>query len=100
MNATGKPEPWPIANALGCLRETRDREKGDDERSLAVQLSMEYAIEVVKGINSLREPQPPDPAEMARKAVRAFAGDIADALDNLASRMRDIADGYIPEDTP
>lgn len=92
-----EPEKWPIRNALACLRETRDREKGDDERSRAVQLSMEYAIEVVKGINSLREPQPPDPAEEARRAVRTFCGELGDAFENFGRAMHDIADGHIPE---
>jgi hypothetical protein len=90
-------EPWPIANAVACLKEVRDREAGDDERAEAVRLSMEYAIEVVKGINSMREPQPPDPAEEARRAVRQFCGDLAMAFENLARGFEMIANGEIPD---
>ena len=92
-----EPEPWPIANAIGCLKEVRDRKSGDEERDRTVELAMEYAIEVVRSINRLREPQPPDPAEEARRAVRAFCGELGDAFDNLGRAMRDIADGCIPE---
>ena len=91
------PEPWPIANAIGCLKEVRDRKSGDEERDRTVELAMEYAIEVVRSINKLREPQPPDPAEEARRAVRTFCGELGDAFDNLGRAMRDIADGCIPE---
>lgn len=90
-------EPWPIANAIACLKEVRDREAGDDERAETVRLSMEYAIEVVKGINSKREPQPPDPAEEARRAVRRFCGDLALAFEGLARGFESIADGEIPD---
>lgn len=90
-------EPWPIANAIACLKEVRDREAGDDAHAETVRLSMEYAIEVVKGINSMREPQPPDPAEEARRAVRRFCGDLALAFEGLARGFEDVANGEIPD---
>jgi len=92
-----KPEPWPIANAIGCLKEVRDRETDGSERAETVRLAMDYAIEVVRSINALREPQPPDPAEEARRAVRKFCGELGNALENLGCAMNDIADGCIPE---
>ena len=97
MSTPTPQEPWPIANAIACLEETRDRKSGDLERDKTVELAMEYAIEVVKGINSLREPQPPDPAEEARRAVRQFARELGDAFRNLGDAFDDIADGRIPE---
>jgi hypothetical protein len=92
-------EPWPIANAIAALEEARDREGAgsDPQRSETIRLAMDYAIEVVKGINTIREPQPPDPAGEARRAVRAFCGELGDALENFGRAMRDIADGCIPE---
>jgi hypothetical protein len=90
-------EPWPIANAIACLKEVRDRESSDDARGEAVRLSMEYAIEVVKGINSMREPQSPDPAQEAQRAVRKFCGDLAMAFEGLARGFEDIASGEIPD---
>ena len=91
-------EPWPIANAIAALKDVRDRERSrDDEHAETVRHAMDYAIEVVKGINTIREPQPPDPADVARKAVRQFCREMADAMQNLGSAMHDIADGYIPE---
>ena len=97
MSTPTPREPWPIANAIACLKETRDRKSGDPERDKTVELAMEYAIEVVKGINSMREPQPPDPAEEARRAVRQFARELGDAFRNLGEAFDDIADGRIPE---
>ena len=98
MNETPQ-EPWPIANAIASLEEVCDREDGssDPQRSETIRLAMNYAIEVVKGINTIREPQPPDPAEEARRAVRAFCRELGDALENLGRAMSDIADGCIPE---
>ena len=60
MNETPQ-EPWPIANAIASLEEVCDREDGssDPQRSETIRLAMNYAIEVVKGINTIREPQPP-----------------------------------------
>jgi hypothetical protein len=95
-----KNEPWPIANAIACLEEVRDRESGsnaDPARAETVRLTIDYAIEVVKALNTMREPQPPDPAEEARKAVRKFAGELGQAIENLGLAMQDIADGNIPE---
>jgi hypothetical protein len=90
-------ESWPIANAIACLKEVRDRENDGSERAETVRLSMEYAIEVVRGINSIREPQPPDPAEETRRAVREFCRELAQAFGNLGSAFEDIADGVIPD---
>jgi transcriptional regulator with XRE-family HTH domain len=90
-------EPWPISNAIACLKEVRDREKGDDERGETVRLSMEYAIATVRGINQIRAPQPPDPAAEADRAVRRFCRDLGDAFENLGRAFADIADGDIPD---
>lgn len=95
--ATEAPEPWPIANAIAALKEVRDRKSGDEVHDNTVELAMNYAISVVQSINKLREPQPPDPAGEARRAVRTFCGELGDALENLGRAMNDIADGYIPE---
>lgn len=88
-----QPEPWPIANAIACLKEVRDREQDGSERAETIRLAMEYAIETVKGINKLRPPQPPDPAEEAAKAVRMFCRDLAMAFASLADSFERIADG-------
>jgi hypothetical protein len=92
-------EPWPIANAIAALEEARDRESHTDVtgRAETIRLAMNYAIEVVRGINQIREPQPPDPAEEARRAVRQFAREVGNALENFGRAMHDIADGCIPE---
>jgi hypothetical protein len=94
-----EPEPWPIANAIAALEEMRDRDDGreDAQRRETIRLAMDYAISVVRGISELREPQPPDPAGEARRAVRAFCGELGDALENLGRAMNDIADARIPE---
>lgn len=85
--------PWPISNAIACLKEVRDREQDGSERAETIRLAMEYAIETVKGINSLRPPQPPDPAREAQKAVRAFCRDLGEAFRSLADGFERIADG-------
>lgn len=85
--------PWPIANAIACLKEVRDRERDDSERAETVRLAMDYAIETVRSINRLKPPQPPDPAEEARKAVRAFCRDLGEAFRSLADGFDRIADG-------
>ena len=93
------PEPWPIANAIAALEEACDRENPaeDPQRAETIRLAMDYAIEVVRGINQIREPQPPDPAGEARRAVRQFARAVGDAFRDLGAAFDDIADGRIPE---
>jgi hypothetical protein len=91
------PEPWPISNAIACLKEVRDRENDGSEHAETVRLAMDYAIEVVRSINKLREPQPPDPREEARKAVREFCRSLAGDFQNLGYALERIADGDIPD---
>ena len=89
-----EPVPWPVANAIAKLEEVRDHYGDNDPvKQKTVQLSMDYAIEVVKAINIHRPPQPPDPAKVARQGVRQFCRNLADAFEALAESMRDIADG-------
>jgi len=92
-----QPEPWPIANAIAALEDVRNREGGSSDREAAVRASMEYAIAVVRSINTLKEPQPPDPAEEARRAVQEFCQQLGIAFDGLAQAFYGIAAGEIPE---
>lgn len=89
-------EPWPIANAISCLKEARDRKCGDTERERTIKAAMNYAIEVVKSINSLREPQPPSPEELSRRAVRTFCKELGLAVENLGRAFQDVASEDMP----
>lgn len=93
-------EPWPISNAIACLKDVRDREAGpggDPDRAETIRLAMDYAIETVRGINKMRAPQAPDPAAEARRAVRQFCRDLGDAFTSLGTAFDDIACGVIPD---
>lgn len=92
-NSAEREAPWPITNAIACLKEVRDREQDGSERAETIRLAMDYAIETVRSINSLRPPQVPDPAEEARKAVRAFCRELGEAFRSLADGFDLIADG-------
>lgn len=85
-------EPWAIRNALAKLEESRDRADGKSDR-----LAMEYAIQVVKGINLIPEPVPPDPEREADRAIRGFCDELGYAFENLGRAFHEIADGVIPE---
>jgi hypothetical protein len=93
MGAVNLSEPWPIKNAIACLKEVRERESDQTEHGKTVQASMNYAIEVVKGINSMKEPEPPDPQLIAKMAVREFCRGLADQFELLGQRFAAIADG-------
>lgn len=97
MGAVNEQYPWPIKNALLCLKEVADRENGPGERAATIQATIAYAVEVVKGINSMKEPEPPSPDAVAKRAVREFVGGLADQVELLSTRLRAIADG---EDEP
>lgn len=96
--------PWAIENALGILEESRQRCVTpflEDEEKGAVAEAMGHALDlavsVVEGLNEMEPPKPPSPEEVANRAVRAFAGHMATALEELASGMRDIADGRMDQ---
>jgi hypothetical protein len=95
--AAEQQEPWPIANALACLRETRDRDSRSDDpaRNETIKLAMNYAIEVVKGINSIRDPRM-SASLAADRAVREFARNVGRALQDLGQRFEDIGNGEQP----
>jgi hypothetical protein len=97
MTEVNVDEPWAIRNALAQLEEARDRTGGEPERRKTIRLAMEYAIEVVKGINSISEPQPPDPKAEADRAVRRFCDELGYAFESLGHAFHEIADGVIPE---
>jgi ATP-dependent Clp protease ATP-binding subunit ClpA len=108
VTVVSEEEPWPIARALSALRELRHRaaqsakadwaDSAEVEKQAAIVGAMDYALGVVKTINSVREPQPPDPAEQARRAVREFSRELASTFENLARGFEAIASGKIPED--
>jgi hypothetical protein len=97
-------EPWPIANALEALKEMRsgaDRtlSKQASERTTpdpvrdayqdGVDKAMDYAIEVVKGINEVRPPTPPTEEQIAAKAFRTLRHSLADAFREFADALED-----------
>lgn len=89
---------WPIRNALLCLREDMARTKdAADDYHHGVHMALAYAVEVIKGINSMKEPEPPDPAKAAGRAMRQYYAQMADAADTLAAELRVIAGGDIPD---
>ncbi len=92
-----QPPQWPIRNALACIKEVRDRERGDDPRSDTIALCMDYAREVILAINSLREPQPPSPAQEADRAVREFCRGLSQTLGQFGYALEAIAEGEIPD---
>ena len=95
--------PWPIENALGKLQETRDSFENSNLRWYSAEYSrgvfnaMNLAIEVVKGINTIREPQPPDPVREAEKAFRKLCMSFGESLEAFGLAMQDIGDGVIPD---
>jgi hypothetical protein len=97
MTDVNLDEPWAIRNALAKLEEERDRTGGEPERRNTIRLAMEYAIQVVKGINLIPEPVPPDPEREADRAIRGFCDELGYAFENLGHAFHEIADGVIPE---
>jgi hypothetical protein len=98
MTEVNVDEPWAIRNALAKLEEARDRyTRTEPEREKTIRLAMEYAIQVVKGINLIPEPVPPDPKAEADRAVRRFCDELGYAFENLGHAFHEIADGVIPE---
>ncbi len=78
-------EPWPITNAIACLKDTMERETGvDDERSETIRLTLEYAIEVVKSINELRPPRGHTATERIVFLTRDMRKDFAEIIRRTA----------------
>lgn len=90
-------EPWPIANAIACLKDSKDRAPAGPDGE-TIRLAMDYAVSIVESINELKPPTPPTPEEVARRAVQQFAGHMATALEELASGLRDIEVGRDDQD--
>lgn len=92
--------PWPIRNAIACLEEVRDREQTrldagqDDDRAQTIVLAMEYAIETVKGINTMRQPAPPPLKAELRRTARLLAYGMAEALSMASDRLAQWGYGY------
>jgi hypothetical protein len=99
-------EPWPIANAIACLKEVRDREgkvrpgeEGDEKAQVhaeTLRLGMDYAIEVVRSINSLNPPVEPSQEEILQRAMRGLCKELGTAFENFGLALKDFAESDYP----
>lgn len=84
---TNLDKPWAIRNAIASLEETKRRCDSDSEGDRIIRAAMDYAVEVIKGINTIEPPKTLAPTEqlksLGQTIVSAFNEGISDFIDRL-----------------
>lgn len=90
---------WPVDNALAILKEAHQRHSRyknipgtNKEANDAILHTLDFAIATVEGINQKTPPQPVPLNMLMRKTISTFVTGLADTLENVAYKLRDIDD--------